>query len=200
MALEHMAKFNKFLPLIDSGELIEQYKRRVSIYLIEYSKLVSSNRMFGMDTCANIPKRVGIILQFLRLSCEYVEISWECSFNMEKFCPMCYSTLKKYSTILVCEGENCSFSCKKVKVPTVKIENGRLKSESTYKASKNYKKELMHLCGLVHSCKDDEINDIRSYLYKAGIHDPTHAHIRMAIHACGYNNYNDTNYIYSEIT
>lgn len=197
-ALEIMRRIEKFLPMIKDGSLLDGYKKKVAPYLEIYSQLRKGSRVFGMETCANIPKRVGTIILFIKTTQEYVDIEWECSYNMEKICPSCYSSMKKCGTIMMCDS--CTYSHVIVKVPNLKVEDGKIKSESTYKASKNYRKELMHLCALIHGCKDGEIDDIRSYLYRAYIHKPTHNDIHTAIHQCGYNNYNDINYIYCEIT
>lgn len=58
----------------------------------------------------------------------------------------------------------------------------------------------MHLCGLQDDMGPEEEADIASYLYRSGIKDPTRDDIRDAIKATGYNNYRDTNLIYSRVT
>lgn len=193
-------RMEKILPKTRDGTLVNEYRRKVSSYLVKYNELCGTSRVFGMDNCRSIPERVATIIGFLKVASEFVNIEWSCSYNMSDVCPRCYKSLKKQSPLMICT--NCSFSRNIVKVPNVHVEDGKIKPRSTYKAPKNFRKEYMHVCGTINGVKDDEESDIRSYLYRAGISEAnaTREDIRTAIHACNYNNYNDTSYLYSLIT
>lgn len=193
-----LREMEKLLPMVKDGTLPDVYKKKVIIYLSQYSNLCGSSRVFGMDKCTNIPKRVGIIISFLEATKEYSKITWSCSFNMEKICSKCYSTMRKCGPIMMCDA--CGYSHKIEKTLGVMLDGNRIKTESTYDASKNFRKEYMHLCGVTHDMKDGEKEDIESYLYRAGFKNPTRENIRDGIRACGYNNYHDTNYIHHKIT
>lgn len=193
-----LKEMEKLLPFIRDGTLANIYSRRVSSFLSEYSNLCGSSRVFGMDKCTNIPKRVGIILSFLELTKEYSKISWTCSYNMEKICPKCYSSMRKCGPIMTCD--TCGYSHKIEKTLNVLVDGNKIKTESTYDASKNFRKEFSHVCGILHDKKDGEKEDIDSYLYRAGFKNPTRDNIRDGIRACGYNNYHDTNLLFHEIT
>lgn len=200
IAMEKKKKIESILFSIKNNKYISMYKEKIDPILLEYKKICGTSRVFGMDTCTDIPKRVGIIIQFLEKAKEFIHIEWECSFNMSRICPKCYGSTKKCASIMICTNKDCNFSYEIIKVPNIGNITNSSKSESTYQAAKNYKKEYMHLCGLINNSSKDQITDIDEYLYRNGIHNKTRADIRDAIHACGYNNYNDINYIYSEIT
>lgn len=192
-----LEEMEKLLPMVKDGSLIVLYQKKISPYLIEYNKLCGSSRIFGMDQCTNIPKRVGIIISFLESIKEFSKIEWSCSYNMEKICPKCFSIMKKCGPIMCCI---CGYNHVITRTLGIHIEGGRIKAESTYDASKNFRKEFLHLCGAINDMKDEEEEDVRSYLYRASIKEPTRDNIRDGIHATGYNNYHDTNYIFSLIT
>lgn len=198
LATEKYREMEKTLHLIRDGTLLSNYVKTVLPLVQEYRRIAGSSRVFGMDTCTNIPKRVYIIIEFLRTSAQYVELTWDCSYNLSRICPKCHSVMKKCSPVMLCAL--CGYSCTIVKVPTLKIDGGHVRSESTYKASKNYKKEFLHICGSINNMRPKQKENVESYLYRAGIHTPTHDDIRGAMTACGYNNYNDTNYLHHLIT
>jgi len=193
-----MREMEKLLPRVRDGTLPDSYMKEASIHLLEYSKLCGFSRVFGMDKCTNVPKRVGIILSFLETTKEYSKITWECSYNMEKICPKCYATMRKCGPIMICDS--CGYSHKIERMLGVLLDGSRIKTESTYDASKNFRKEYMHVCGVIHDMKDGEKEDIESYIYRAGFKNPSRENIRDGIRTCGYNNYHDTNYIYHQIT
>lgn len=197
LAAEKYAKLMRIYPMIKSGTLVTEYKKRTGPYLEQYAGIAGTSRVFGMDSCSNVPKRVGIILNFLSAASNFIELTWTCTYNMEKVCPLCYRTMRKCPPLLLCD---CGYSHVIVVTSKVRIEDGKIRSPSSYKAEKNFLKEFKHVCGLLHSCQPGEKEDIESHLYRSGIHEPTRDNIRASMHACGYNNYNDTNYIYSSIT
>lgn len=198
LAANILEEMEKLLSRIKDGTLVDFYRTKAVPYLIEYSKLCGSSRVFGMDSCTNIPKRVGIIISFLEAIREFSKIDWSCTYNMEKICPQCFSVMRKCSPIMICDV--CGHSHAITHTLGIHIEGGRIKIESTYDASKNFRKEFLHLCGAINDMKDEEEEDIRSYLYRASIKEPTRDNIRDGIRACGYNNYHDANYIFSLIT
>lgn len=183
---------------INSGNYIDNYVKDISIYLNEYSKLTSNTYIFGIDTCISIPKRVYIIGEFMKTASKYIPIEWKCTYDMSKICIKCFDIMKKNGSIMRCKSCNYAYSI--VSLPYVFIDNGNIYKPSTYISFKNFRKEYSHICGLINKVAEDEISDIDSYLYRIGIYDPTRDDIRAAIPACGYTNYNDTNYIYTQIT
>jgi hypothetical protein len=78
-----------------------------------------------------------------------------------------------------------------MKIPNIQMDDGKVRTKSTYKAPKNFKKEYLHLCGVLSSVTDDQESDIRSYLYRAHINPITHDDIHAAMKECGYTNYNN---------
>lgn len=197
-AIYMIREMDKLLPLIRDKTLPEVYMKRVAPYLYEYNNLCGYSRVFGMDKCPNIPKRVGTIISFLEVTKEYTKITYSCSYNMDKICSRCYSKMKKCGPIMVCNA--CGYTHKIENVPGIMFDGMKIRTESTYDAPKNFRKEYMHLCGIIHDMKDGEKEDIESYLYRAGFKHPTRENIRDGIRACGYNNYHDTNYIHHKIT
>lgn len=193
-----LREMQRLLPSIKNGTLPDLYSKRVSPFLVEYSKLCGSSRVFGMDKCTNIPKRVGIILSFLDATKEFTKITWTCTYNMEKICPKCYSSMRKCSTVMMCDM--CGYSHKIEKTLNVMLDGDRIKMESTYDACKNFRKEYSHVCGIINDLKDGEKEDVESYLYRAGFKNPTRENIHDGIRACGYNNYHDINLLYHKIT
>lgn len=193
-----LREIEKKLLFIRDGSLVSRYKEKVSPFLSEYHQLYGSSRVFGMDNCPNIPKRVSIILSFLKVTKDFLPIEWTCTYNMEKVCTRCHSQMRKCGSILVCD--KCGYSRKIERMMGVHFIGNRIRLESTYDAAKNFRKEYLHLCGNLSELKEGEKEDIESYLYRAGIKEPKREHIREAIHACGYDNYHDVNYIFSLIT
>jgi len=181
-------KMGRLLPMIEDGSIIQVCKDKLLKHIQAYKVLNGSNRMFGMDKCPCIPKRVGIIIQFMKDIADFTDITWTCSYDLSKYCPVCYGPLKKQSTMMIC---SCGHTHTVVKVPNISLEDGKICSKSTYKAPKNFRKEYMHLCGTLSSIIEGEESDIRSYLYRARIHNPTRQNIRDAMKECGYKNYND---------
>jgi len=182
---------------IRNNTLVQNYDRKVSYLVYEYLQLTSGNRIFGMDNCINVPKRVGIILSFLEKSKEFIDITWNCNYDMEKICLRCYSIMKKIGCIYECK---CGYSYKIEKTVSVSLSSGKNQLESSYDSVKNYRKEYMHLCGLINDLEQDEKENIESYLYRANLKEYTHEHIRNAMQKCGYENYHDINYLYHLIT
>lgn len=197
-ALELLHQKDKSIQFIKDGTLVSQYKKDVKPILDTYNSLSSSSCIFGVDTCNNVPKRVHIILQFLEVSSFYIEITWECTFNISKLCPKCYGTLRKKSTIMRCDS--CQYSFTIVPIPTIQMSGNHIKVESTYQAKKNFIKEYKHVCGILHSVTPEQKKDTEDYIYKIQEQNPTRETIRNAIKQCGYNNYNDTNYLFHIIT
>lgn len=186
------------LPMIKNDTLIQSYRDKAYPYICEYITLCGTSRVFGMDKCNNIPKRVGIIYLFLQVSRQFIDIVWECTYDMSMICPCCYYRMRKFGPIMVCD--NCKHSHPITKTLSVYLDINDIKVESTYDAPKNFKKEYMHLCGIINDMRDCELEDICSYLYRAAFKNPTRENIRDGIKACGYSNYHDINYIYSEVT
>lgn len=186
------------LAMIDSGRLVEDYILATSSIIKEYINISGGSRVFGIDQCVDIPKRIGLILRFLDIVTKYLDIRWSCTYDITRICPRCYGPMKRCSTIMVCE--KCNYS--RLIPPSLQlyVDLGKSKANSTYDSSKNYRKEYMHLCGLQHDMGPNEIDDITSYLYRASVKNITRDDIRDAIKATGYNNYRDTNLIYSLIT
>jgi len=192
--MKRMKEMDSILNRAIDGSLISSFTRRAQQLLTEYNKLCGTVRIFGMDKCANIPRRVGIILSFLDVVREYSDIEYTCTYNMERICPKCFSTMKRLGPLLICN--ECEYTHKIERTLGIILDGNKIKTESTYDACKNFRKEYMHLCGIINELKDGEKEDISSYLYRAGFKNPTRENIRDGIHACGYNNYHDTNYLY----
>lgn len=184
--------------LIKQGKYIDSFNRYVSRYLNEYTKLNSNTYMFGVDKCVSIPKRVYMINMYLTAASEYIHIQHRCTYDMSKICTQCFDIMKKLGTTMRCN--NCGYTYAIIAMPCVYMDEGILCKPSTYVSSKNFRKEYSHICGLIHKVPDEEISDVDMYLYKVSVYDPTRDDIRMAIPACGYSNYNDTNYIFTRIT
>lgn len=189
---------DRYLGMIRDGTLTDVYKKKVQDSLNEYNILCGTSRIFGMDKCTNIPRRIGIIISFLNITKEFHRITWTCTYNMNKICPRCYSLMRKCGPVMMCD--QCKYSHKAEKMLNVVIDGDQIKVESTYDASKNFRKEYSHVCGTIHDMRDGEREDIESYLYRAGFKSPTRENIRDSIRACGYNNYHDTNLLYHQIT
>lgn len=190
-------RYDTFISYLMDGSIVQEYNKKVSNLLNEYDILSPSTRIFGMDNCNNIPKRVAIIRKFLQISEKYVNIEWECTYNMSRICSVCFKHMKKMGSIMQCR------ECGHTQLATISIDGGSQgisTGESTYKPRKNYDKEFRHVCGLSHGSSHNQVVDIESYLYRSGIHNPTRTDIRSAIRACGHCNYNDTNWIYSQIS
>ncbi len=197
-AKQRAKKILKRLNMIDSTDLVQTYRDTTASILQEYMELSGGSRVFGIDPCIDVPKRIGVILKFLDVTKSYVNIQWICTYDMSRICPLCFGPTRKCSPIMICE--RCGHSRSIPLTLDLHIDHGHSASDSTYDSSKNFRKEYMHLCGLQDDMGPDEEVDIASYLYRAGIKDPTRDDIRDAIRATGYNNYRDTNLIYSRIT
>lgn len=197
-AKQRIKKISNRIALINSGTLLSGYQDSISPILKEYMNISGGSRVFGIDHCIDIPKRIGLIIRFLGIVGKYLDIRWSCTYDISRICPRCYGSMRKCSTIMTCE--RCNYS--RVVPPSLElyVDLGKSRSNSTYDARKNFRKEYMHLCGLQNDMYPGEIDDITSYLYRAGIKDPYRDDIRDAIKATGYNNYRDTNLIYSMIT
>lgn len=186
------------IALIDGGDLVQVYGNVVEPILREYVGISGGSRVFGVDPCIDIPRRIGLILKFLNATKAYVDIRWTCTYDMSKICSICFSSMRKCSPIMICD--KCGHTRTIPPTLHIHLEHSRSRSESTYDSSKNFRKEYMHLCGLQDDMGPEEEADIASYLYRSGIKDPTRDDIRDAIKATGYNNYRDTNLIYSRVT
>lgn len=186
------------LSIIEDDALITKYMKRVSPLITEYQNLCGISKVFGMDTCTNIPKRVSIIVSFLEISKEYVPLSWTSTYRLDKICPKCYTVMNKKGNIIVCS--KCSYSYVVIRAIGSNMDGTYMRLESTYIASKNFRKEYMHVCGIISNIKDMEQSDIESYIYRANIQHPVRENIRDGIRICGYKNYRDTNKLYSLIT
>lgn len=190
-----LAKFEPYIVSLLDGTIVDTYRSKVAHLINEYNRLAPRTRVFGMDDCANIPRRVATIRRFFEITSTYVDIKWECTYSMSRICSNCYSHMKKVGPIMRCS------SCGHTQMMS-NMGDGveHSKGESTYKPRKNYEKEYRHVCGLSNGSSNDQKIDIESYLYRSGIHEPTRNDVRNAIKACGYSNYNDTNWLYSQIT
>lgn len=191
-------KMEKIIKDVEDGTLVDNFKEKSIPIVKEYLDNQGNGYVFGSDNKVNIPKRVSIIITFMNLINDFIHMEWECTFNMEDVCPRCFSFTEKRSNVMVCPKCKFIYASDPTK-PQSSDPEDHVK-ESTYKSVKNYKREFFHLCGLQNSCEPGEVDGIASYLYRSGIKKPTRADIRLAIPGCGYKNYNDTNYIYSEIT
>lgn len=189
---------DKVLPYLRDRSLLSRYQRKVLPLLSRYDEICGRSRIFGMDKCTNIPMRVGLIMTFLEETYPYTGITYTCSFDMTKICSKCYNTMRKCGPIMVCN--HCGFAYKIERMIDINMDDTGSRTESTYDASKNFKKEYAHVCGISNDIRDGQKEDIESYLYRAGFKDPTHENVRDAIRACGYNNYHDTNLLYHRIT
>lgn len=186
------------MPMILDDTLIAKYKDRVGETLREYRKLCMGTKMFGVDQCTDIPRRVGIISRFLHLTRGYIPITWECTYNMDMICPRCFSQLKRYGHVVKCI--KCSFSQTRETHYGHHSIDSVSKTDGSYDATKNFRKEYAHLCGIVNEIKLGQVDQIRSYLTRACIKEPTRSHIRDGFKNCGYANYHDVNAVYSEIS
>jgi hypothetical protein len=191
-------KMNKIVVMLEDESLIRKYKERLLPIVCMYRDNQGNGYVFGMNSNINVPKRVSIIISFMKAVNEFAKIEWKCSFNMNDICPACFSYMETRSSVMFCTKCKSTFAINPSEGKSIDIDD--IPKESTYKSSKNYKKEFMHLCGLQHSCEVDEVDNIRSHLYRSDCKDPTRSDIRLAIPRCGYKNYNDTNYIYTAIT
>ena len=188
----------KICSKMKDNTLIKEYQHSVSPLLRIYQSLSNDSKVFGIDNCTCIPKRVHTIISFLNITSTYTTIRWKCTYDMSRICIRCFARMYKQGESLRCS--QCPHTQEIVKLPGSYFDNESVQSESSYDASKNYKKEYLRICGVSSKIPDDEISDIYSYLYRIGIYDYTHNDVRNAIKACGYENYNDTNFIYSELT
>lgn len=196
-AVAIIKKYDTYIGSLVNGTIVEEYKSRVSGLLHEYDILSPKTRVFGMDKCINIPKRVTIITRYMHVLESYIDVEWECSYNMSRICTACFKHTKKVGSIMQCRS--CGHT--QIATPTIDGSAGaNQQKESTYKPRKNYDKEYRHVCGLIHNSSSDQVADIESYLYRSGIHEPTREDVRRAISPCGYDNYNDTNWIYAQVT
>lgn len=192
-------RMSRIIPSIEDGTLVDNFNNRALPIIQEYMNNQGNGYVFGMNNKVNVPKRVSIITRFMHMVNDFVRVEWTCTFNMEDVCPRCFTYTEKRSNVMVCKSCNTVYAVDPTKPKSSDPDDTN--KESTYKSSKNYKKEYLHLCGLQNSCEADEIDNIRSYIYRSNIKNPTRIDIRTcAIPRCGYKNYNDTNYIYSEIT
>lgn len=193
-----LRSMERLLSMVKDGSLADSYRKQAMPHLSKYMTLSGTSRIFGVDKCTNVPMRVGTIYLFLQVTKQYVDITWECRYNMNKVCPCCFSSMKKCGTVMMCDS--CSHSHIITKTLGIRIDDNIMSMESTYDAPKNFRKEYMHVCGIIHDVSDDEEEDIRSYIYRAGFKHISRENIRDSIRACGYSNYHDINYIYSLIT
>jgi len=197
IAHSKVVRMEGILRMLEDGTLVSTFKSRAQPLLVQYFQVQGNGYVFGMNLKSDAPKRVHIIISFLKMVNEFVNVEWECTFNMGDVCPSCHRYMEKKGIIMVCKGCGESLSLENT---SISISNEDNQKVSTYKSPKNYRKEYNHLCGIIHSCENDEIPTIQSYLYKTECSHPTRDDIRQAISSCGYRNYNDTNYIYSQIT
>lgn len=195
--LEYL-KMEKIVKMLEEDTLISNFKMKVLPIVKNYEDNRGSGYVFGMNNKVNVPKRVATIIAFMEAINQFARVQWNCTFNMNDVCPKCFSYTEMRGNVMFCIKCKCSFSVDPSEGKSADPDD--LVKESTYKSSKNYKKEFMHLCGLQHSCEVDQVENIRSYLYRSDCKNPTRSDIRLAIPRCGYKNYNDTNYIYSAIT
>lgn len=193
-----MRTMDKVLPYIRDRSLLSRYQRRVLPIIAKYDEICGRSRIFGMDTCTNVPMRVGLIISFLEETHSYTGITYTCSYDMSRVCSRCYSIMRKCGPIMICD--ECGFAYKIERTLGIDIDSTGMRVESTYDACKNFRKEYAHVCGIINDIRDGEKEDIESYLYRAGFKEPTHEHVRDAIRVCGYNNYHDTNLLYHRIT
>lgn len=186
------------IPMIMDDTLVERYKNRVGPTLQEYLKLCTGTRMFGVDQCVDIPRRVGIISRFLHLTRGYFRITWECNFNMDMICPRCFAQINRYGHLFRCS--RCSFSQVRDTHYGHHTTDAAAKVDGSYDATKNFRKEYSHVCGTMNDVKMGQVDQLRSYLTRACIKVPTRAHIRDGFKSCGYTNYHDINTVYTEIS
>jgi hypothetical protein len=192
-------KMERVVSLLENDTLVTSFKSKTLPIVHAYNDSQGNEGyVFGMNTKVNIPKRVSIIISFMEAVNTFVPMKWECTFNMSDVCPKCYSYTETRGNIMFCVKCGSSYGVDPSEGKSSDPDD--TVKESTYKSSKNYRKEFMHLCGLQHSCETDEVDNIRSYLYRSDCKEPTRNDIRLAIPRCGYKNYNDTNYIYTAIT
>lgn len=197
-AEEKLSLLSTKIRSIHDGTYIKVFKDAVNKYILEYINITPSVYIFGIDTCKSIPRRVYLINQFLEIVSGFVHIEWRCTYSIYKICTNCYELMAKCGSIMKCS--KCGHSYSIMESHHIYIEDGVLYKPTTYYAPKNFRKVYSTICGRTHSVKDNEIADIDTYLYRSAIYEPTRDDVRMAISACGYTNYNDTNYIYSELT
>lgn len=190
-------KMERIVKYVEDDTLLDVYKSKVLPIVKEYLDVQGGKYVFGSTSKTDTPRRVAIIVRFMNIVNEFVSLEWECSFNMDDVCPKCYAYTENRSNINVCTKCKSVYSVDSSKSSSSDPNDST--KESTYKSGKNYKKEFLHLCGLQNSCESNEIKDIESYLYRSGIKKISRSDIRTAITRCGYKNYNDINYIYSEI-
>ena len=178
--------------------VLTDFNMSTSPIMSEYNSISGRSTIFGIDKCACIPQRVHIIQRYLHTISRYIDIRWSCTYDLSMVCEHCFNRMKKYGPILECPHCGNCFTVSSVK--GLIYEDGDIKKPTTYKSSKNFRKEYLHICGIMTNASADEIIDIDYYLYTLNIYDITRDDIRMAIPACNYSNYNDTNYIFSAIT
>lgn len=189
---------NKFIiDMLKKDNLIKSFKKETIPLIKLYVEISGYSNIYGIDKCKCIPKRVYIIICILEIINRYVKIKWTCTYDLSKYCTICFSVLNKCDQVMYCNKCDKSYSIHSLPSITSKV---KVKKKSTYNATKNFKKEYLRVCSNIMPVDEVEINNIDYYLYYIGIFDPTHMDIRNAIEECGYNNYNDTNQIHAIIT
>lgn len=172
----------------------EQYINDIEPILYEYNNITRKSKLFGVDLCDNIYKRIYIIKKYFNVCKQYIKLSYLCTYNTVNICIKCFIPMKRYNNIYECTCgyisniDKCNFG--------INIRDGKVMRESTYKSDKNFKKEVISICGLSSKVTPKERYDIDVYLYHNNIYFPTRNDIRNAISACGYKNYNDVNDLY----
>ena len=176
--------------------IVKHYQEIISPTLKSYIDVNNGSFMFGIDKCTNITKRIGIILKFFMITNKYVNLTYKTSFNIRSVCMKCFDKNIVHKTHTVCE--KCGYVCKDESIISLIIENGRIKSKNTYDANKNFRKEIQYVCGAINKVQDGQIEIVENFLIESRL-EITRQMVRGAIKSCGYDNYCDTNYIYSHI-
>lgn len=187
--------YDKIIPMVREGTLVKSYKHDIAPLLRRYKELMPNTIYFGCYN-PNIPERVYTIIRFLDVTSDYIDLEWKCLYPIEKYCPECYTEMRRNHDTYICKI--CSRTSHDMAMKNNSQSDG--KKTSTYNASKNFRKVYARVACMENHVDDEEIEDIKVHIRRSNVQEITHDRIREAIKACGYRNYDDTNYIYSQIT
>lgn len=192
-------KLQNTLILAREKGLVSTYRSLTDDVINHYKLINYDNTIFGVERCKDIHRRVGIIINFLIITNDFIPIRWETMYNVSSICRVCMGKCKVYKTFVRCR--ECGF-IDEYHTSNVKIKDSKFETESTYNAPKNFRKEISFISGVLvkHTNINEVVKTIRNHLHRSMVFDIKRNDIRYALKACHYNNYSDVNYMYHAIT